>query len=160
MVAITIEGCRIDGAVTSQGAGCCVAMVTANGPGHPLREYIRPSATSGLEILLNFICDPFSRAFFLCLAVSFSISLSLSLRCFFILSRLPRGRASREKSRDEEASGMRKGIEQRRRVIKSAAVAQGVSGSNGRSSRVDTPAVVRDENYEKLVSYSLSLSFA
>lgn len=50
------RGAQIDRAVTSRGAGCCVAMVTANGPGRPLREYVRPSATSGLEILLNFIC--------------------------------------------------------------------------------------------------------
>jgi len=70
---ITVEGCvdRWSGA-TSRGAGCCVAMVTANGPGRPLRGsiyrdyYVRVRGTSGLEILLNFICAVlFLLAFFL-----------------------------------------------------------------------------------------------
>lgn len=93
------RGVQIDGAVTSRGAGCCVAMVTANGPGRPLREYIRPSATSELEILLNFICAVPSRFLALCLAHSLFLILSLSLshkreslplgRFLSALSRLP-----------------------------------------------------------------------
>lgn len=93
------RGVQIDGAVTSRGAGCCVAMVTANGPGRPLREYIRPSATSELEILLNFICAVPSRFLALCLAHSLFLILSLSLsrkreslplgRSLSALSRLP-----------------------------------------------------------------------
>lgn len=41
-------------------------MVTANGPGRPLRDsiyrdyYVRVRGTSGLEILLNFICAALS----------------------------------------------------------------------------------------------------
>jgi len=38
------RGVQIDGAMTSRGAGCCVAMVTANGPGRPLRRvYMLPT---------------------------------------------------------------------------------------------------------------------
>ena len=42
VVAISIEGLQIDGAVTSRGAGCCVSMVTANGPGSSLCT-VRPT---------------------------------------------------------------------------------------------------------------------
>lgn len=42
VVAISIEGLQIDGAVTSRGAGCCVSMVTANGPGSSLCT-VRPA---------------------------------------------------------------------------------------------------------------------
>lgn len=112
------RGVQIDGAVTSRGAGCCVAMVTANGPGRPLREYIRPSATSELEILLNFICAVPSRFLALCLAhslflilsqerVSPSRSLSLRLVSASGPRGLPAGGGSpvaRRAVRDEEAN--------------------------------------------------------
>lgn len=42
VVAISIEGLQIDGAVTSRGAGSCVSMVTANGPGSSLCT-VRPA---------------------------------------------------------------------------------------------------------------------
>lgn len=100
--------------MTSQGAGCCVAMVTANGPGRPLREgeYIRPRATSGLEILLNFI-----RAVLSPLPFSSPVFLSpFSLPAPSTLQFSPRGRGeARRRAKRDERPGKIAGVIRRRR---------------------------------------------
>lgn len=115
------RGVQIDGAVTSRGAGCCVAMVTANGPGRPLHEYIRPSATNGLEILLNFIYTVIFLFFSTTPSLRLSHPLSFSFSCMFsswssrILRKLTVSRTGPGKSGNEATSEWK--ISKRRRTM-------------------------------------------